>query len=108
MPVHSSPHTEQLRGKNEKPTFETLRWIGMKERETKWLFILQSFFIAMLGTAIGIVISLALPSFLPMELRGDSSYMLSIPFGVMAFSLFLCIFAGVIPACFAKARQPST
>ena len=90
----------------QKAAFEALRWMGMKEREIKGLFILQSFFIAILGAAIGIVISLALPSFLPMELKGDSSYMLSIPFGVAAFSLFLCIFAGAIPACFEKARPP--
>ncbi len=91
----------------QKGSFESLRWIGLKERQIKGLFILQSFFIAILGTAIGIAVSLALPSFLPTEPKESSSYMLSIPFGAAALSLFLCIFAGVIPACFAKARQPS-
>lgn len=98
---------KEITKQKQKKSLDMLRWLGMKEREVSRLFTLYAFIIAATGTTIGVVVGLSLPSFLPMELKGISSYTLSIPFGVAAASFGLCILAGIIPACFSKARQPS-
>lgn len=74
----------------QKPTLETLRWLGMNERDIGRLFSIQSVFLSLLGSAVGITASVLLPSFLPPEL-GETSFALPIPFGVMVVSLMLCI-----------------
>lgn len=74
----------------QKPTLETLRWIGMNERNIGRLFSIQSVFLSLLGSLVGITASVLLPSFLPPEF-GETSFALPIPFGVMVVSLMLCI-----------------
>lgn len=91
----------------QKGAFEMLRWMGIKTREVTQLLFIHALIIAMIGTALGVSVSLSIPSFLPLELKGISSYTLSIPFLVAAGSFGVCIIAGVIPACFVKARQSS-
>ncbi len=95
-----------MRIQQQRSAFEALRWMGMKDRNMSRLFTLQAFIVSAFGTMIGIAVSLSLPSFLPPELKGTSSYTLSVPFIAAACSFILCILAGVIPS-FAKTRQPS-
>lgn len=92
----------------QKQAFEMLRWVGMKDRSISRLFMLHALIVSVFGALIGLVVSLSLPSFLPPELKGTSSYTLSVPFIVAAGSFGVCILLAVIPACFVKARQPSS
>lgn len=91
-----------------KEAFDMLRWMGMKGRNISRLFLLHALIVSVFGAIIGLVASLSLPSFLPPELKGTSSYMLSIPFLAAAVSFSGCILLAVIPACSVKARQPSS
>ncbi len=91
-----------------KEAFEMLRWMGMKDRNISRLFLLHALIVSVFGALIGLVAGLSLPSFLPPELKGTSSYTLSIPFLAAAVSFGGCILLAVIPACFVKARQPSS
>lgn len=97
----------EITKQKQREALETLRWMGMKEREVSRLFTLHAFLVSMLGTMLGVAVSLALPSFMPMELHGVSGYTLSIPLGVAVTSFVLCMLAGIIPACFSKACRPS-
>jgi ABC-type lipoprotein release transport system permease subunit len=90
----------------QKSAFDLLRWMGMKDRTLSRMFVLYALMVALTGSVIGIAIAVSLPSFLPSEIKGTSSYTLPIPFWIAAGSLALCTLAGAIPACFAKMRQP--
>jgi len=91
----------------QKETIEQLRWMGMRNGALSRMFQLHAGFISALGAVVGLIISNSLPSFLMAEEKGTSCYMLPIPFIVSAISLATCVLAGMISACFAKARQPS-
>jgi len=47
--------------------FEMLRWLGMKEREISALFLLHALIVFVMGTMLGVAVSMALPAFLPVN-----------------------------------------
>ena len=81
----------------QKEAYVALRWIGMREKEIRRLFIIQSVMISLLGIIIGTIISVSLPSFLSTELQGTSMFMLSVPFWIAVLSAVVCVISGLIP-----------
>lgn len=77
------------------PALETLRWMGMNERDMGRLLSIPSVSLSLLGSAIGVVASVALPSFLPPGLE-ETSFALPVPFGVMAAGLMIYIAPGLL------------
>ncbi len=70
---------------------DMLGWLGMKQKDINRLFLLQALTLSFLGIAIGLIVSLSLPSFLTMELVETSLFTLPIPFGVVAGSVLICV-----------------
>lgn len=81
----------------QREAFIMLRWMGMKEKEIKRLFVVEYIILSLIGIAVGIIIALSLPSFLSQDLKGMSVYMLPIPFGVAALSTAVCMIVSVMP-----------
>jgi len=75
----------------QKETWTMLQWIGMKKIDIGRLFLIQAMIISLIGIAIGIIVSISLPSFLPPELKETSIYTLQIPFEIAALSIAVCI-----------------
>jgi hypothetical protein len=74
----------------QKESWTMLRWLGLKERDISRLFILQAGMISLFGVAIGIIIGVSLSSFLPLELKSDSIFMLPIPTWIVVASAVIC------------------
>ena len=81
----------------QKEAFTAMRWIGMKDGQITRLFMLQSAIIALFGIAVGIIISVSLPSFLSAEINETSILTMPIHFGIAALSSGVCIIAGLLP-----------
>jgi ABC-type lipoprotein release transport system permease subunit len=81
----------------QREAWETLRWLGIREKNIRALFLVQAIMISLIGIAVGIIVSLSLPSFLPPDLKGSSIYTLPIPFEVVLLSIVICIVAAVCP-----------
>jgi len=77
-----------------KNSFDMLFWIGMKKRWISRMFLIGSSAITVIGTVIGIIVALALPSFLPQDPTSDSTFSLAVPFYIILLSTTLCIAAG--------------
>jgi hypothetical protein len=75
----------------QKRSWEALRWLGMKEKTIDVLFLIQAVIVSLIGTVVGIIVALSLPSFLPTALKGSSIYTLPIPFGVILISIVIFI-----------------
>jgi hypothetical protein len=91
----------------QKEAWEMLRWLGIKEKNIGRLFMFQAMMISLIGIAVGIIVSLSLPSFLPTELKGSSIYTLPVPFEVILLSIIICIIAAVCSCFKNKSRIPS-
>ena len=79
-----------------KGTILALQWIGMKKQSIGQLFLLQSLMSVLLGITTGIIIGVAVPSFLRPELIDTSIFSLQIPFGVASVSAAICIAFGFL------------
>ncbi len=77
-------------------TILALQWIGMKKQSVGQLFLLQSLMSVLLGSSIGIIVGVAVPSFLPPELFGMSIFSLQIPFEAASVSAAICIAFGFL------------
>ncbi len=80
-----------------KHTFSALQWIGMKKSDIKRLFALQALLTALLGIAVGTIVSVSVPSFLAPEAVGTSIFALAIPFGAAATSAAICLVCDMLP-----------
>lgn len=74
-----------------KKSFEMLLWLGMRVKDIGTLFVLQSATISLGGIALGIVIAVLLPSFLPQEWKDTSVFMLQTPARIAAVCAEICI-----------------
>ncbi len=77
--------------------FEALRYLGMKERDIRRLFAVQTGMLALIGIAVGILTALVLPSFLSTDEAMDTNFLLPIPFNVILGCMVVCVAAGIIP-----------
>jgi ABC-type lipoprotein release transport system permease subunit len=91
----------------QKEAWETLRWLGIKEKIIRSLFLAQAIMISLIGIAVGIIVALSLPSYLPPDLKGKSIYTLPIPFEVILLSIVICIIAAVCSCFKNQSRIPS-
>ena len=71
--------------------WEALACMGMRERDMRTLFVIQSITLDMIGIAVGVLVALVLPSFLSTGEATDTSFMLQIPFTVAIGSAVTCI-----------------
>lgn len=83
----------------QKETFITLRWMGMNANVIGRLFVIQAAMIALIGIAIGILVSTSLPSFLSTGTE-ETNFMLQIPFMVVVVSAMICIVSGIVASLF--------
>lgn len=77
--------------------FESLRYLGMKERDIRRLFAVQTGMLALIGIAVGVLTALVLPSFLSTGEAMDTNFLLPIPFNVILGSVVVCAAAGIVP-----------
>jgi ABC-type antimicrobial peptide transport system permease subunit len=77
--------------------FEALRYLGMKERDIRRLFAVQTGLLALIGIAVGILTALVLPSFLSTDEAMDTNFLLTIPFNVILGCVVVCAAAGIVP-----------
>ena len=75
--------------------YEALLWMGLSSKKLSMLFILQALVLSFVGTAVGILVALSLPSFLTGE--APSNFMLQAPFIVVFGSAAICIAIGTAP-----------
>jgi hypothetical protein len=92
----------------DKKALEALFWLGMNNRDVSRLFTLHALVISVVGAAIGVLVSLALPSFLAAEMEENSVFLLSPPLISVLASLVICLAAGVVPTCVCMRRLPLT
>ena len=81
----------------QRAAYRTLKWIGMREKDIGRLFVVQSAMISLFGIAVGILVSVSLPSFLATELQETSIFTLAIPFWIAVLSAAVCIITGSVP-----------
>ena len=81
----------------QRDAWEALACMGMKRRDLGKLFAVQGVLIALTGVVTGVIVSLALPSFLSTGEATDTNFMLAVPFVVAAGSGLVCIAAGIAP-----------
>ena len=77
-------------------TCKVLRWVGMKEKDIRRLFMLQALIISSLGVIIGAIVSMSLPSFLSPKIKETSVFALQIPFQMILPNIIICITAGML------------
>lgn len=77
--------------------WDMLWWMGMRERDIAGLFVIQSGIISLIGVAMGIIVALCLPSFLPQQMSESSVFMLPIPWGIAIAGAVFCVLAGMSP-----------
>ena len=73
--------------------YEALLWMGLSAKQISMLFVFQALVLSLVGTAVGILVALSLPSFLTGE--APSNFMLQAPFIVVFGSAAICIAAGI-------------
>lgn len=83
----------------QKETWELLRWLGIRKRDARALFLMQSVLVSLAGIAVGVAAAVSLPSFLPPALQGTSIYALPIPFETILVNIAACTAAAALP-CF--------
>ena len=76
--------------------WQALSYIGLKEQDLRKLFAIQTVLLSLFGIALGLIVALALPSFLSTGEMEQTNFMLSIPFISVAVSVIICM-AGLIP-----------
>lgn len=75
----------------QKEAFQMLEWLGITPKNASRLLSLQALIIAAFGCAIGIVISLSVSSFLPLDVAEKSIFFLSIPLEVILEVTAICL-----------------
>ena len=75
--------------------YEALKWMGLSSKKLSMLFVLQALVLSFVGTAVGILVALSLPSFLTGE--APSSFMLQAPALMVACAAVVSITAGMVP-----------
>lgn len=81
----------------QKDVLAALQWIGLKEKDARRISIIQSTVIGLLGVAIGIIVSVFVPSFISSETEETTIFFLQIPFYIIAICAVICIIAYVVP-----------
>ena len=81
----------------QKEEWKMLRLIGMKEKDIRRLFVIQSLMILLIGFVIGIVVSISTPSFLSADIKETSVYALPIPFLVSVLIFVICAVVSMLP-----------
>jgi len=76
--------------------WEAVRWLGMRKKDLRRQFAIQSILLCCMGMAVGLIVAICLPSFLSMETR-ETNFMLAIPFAAALGSALLCLIASLIP-----------
>ncbi len=71
--------------------------LGLTQKSIRGIFIVQAVIIALAGIAGGIIVSLALPSFLPPEAADNSVFALTVPPVSAAAAGFISMGAGLAP-----------
>jgi ABC-type antimicrobial peptide transport system permease subunit len=94
--------------RQDKKALEALFWLGMNNRDASRLFALHGLVISAVGAAIGVLVGLALPSFLTAALEDNSVFLLSPPLISVLASLVICLAGGVVPASAWMRRLPLT
>ena len=94
--VFSYSQIKMLRfGKKEE--LAALQWIGLKQKDSRRIYSIQSMVIALLGIAIGIVVSVFIPSFLSPDAQKTTIFFLQIPFTIIAICAAVCMMVYVVP-----------
>lgn len=75
--------------------YEALLWMGLSAKRLSMLFVLQALVLSLIGTAVGILVALSLPSFLTGE--ASSNFTLQAPALVVAGAVVVSIAAGMVP-----------
>lgn len=91
----------------QKEAWVMLRWLGIREKNIRSLFLIQAIMISLIGIAVGIIVALSLPSFLSPDLKGKSIYTLPIPFEVILLSIVICIITAICSCFTNKSRNSS-
>lgn len=78
--------------------YAALEWLGLRRRDIRTLFMLQSLMISVIGAVIGILVSLLLPSFLTAGETTDTIFLLPVPFLAVLVSAVVCVLAGLMAA----------
>ncbi len=76
--------------------YAALEWLGLQQKDIRTLFLLQSLMISVIGAAIGILVSLLLPSFLTAGETTDTIFLLPVPFLAVLIGAAVCVLAGMI------------
>ena len=78
--------------------YAALMWLGLRSRDIRTLFLLQSLMITVIGAVIGILVSLLLPSFLTAGESTETIFLLPVPLAVILVSMGTCLLMGTLPA----------
>ena len=81
----------------QKEALSMLRWIGMRNKQIIGIYMIQSLMIASFGVAIGVIVSVSLPSFLSPKMTEVTIFTLAIPLETLALSAAICIAACIVP-----------
>ena len=80
-----------------KEELSALQWIGLKQKDLRRIFRIQSMAIALLGITIGIVVSVFIPSFIPPEAQKTTIFFLQIPFYMIVICTVVCMVVYIVP-----------
>ena len=89
----------------QKRAWAALSYIGLKDKDLRILFAIQTASLSLFGIALGLIVALALPSFLLTGEMEQTNFMLTIPFISVAVSVIICIAAGLIPSFLGVSRR---
>jgi ribosomal protein S11 len=89
--------SRQISSLKQEKEWEALRWMGMRQKDIHRLFAIQGIMISIIGTALGIVVAAALPSFLSSEEPEATNFLLQTPVEIIAITASICLLLGQLP-----------
>ena len=87
--------------------YAALVWMGLRRGDIRALFTLQSLMISVTGAAIGILVSLMLPSFLTAGETVETIFLLTVPVGVVLLSAGICVLFGAAMGLIQQVKKQS-
>jgi len=89
----------------QKEALNMLCWLGMSPKAINGIYTMHALFISIFGSAIGFIISLSLPLFLPLDITENSVFSLPIPMRVVVIVLAICTTTISLPMLKRTPRQ---
>ena len=90
--------------KEQKTLYQTMRWMGMSLSELKQIAFLQALYVGVAGAFLGIAISCAIPSFIPLEQKDICNFTLSMPPGVAILVILTSILVVLFPGFYSSKK----